>query len=404
MTANSAPQSDETVVVRLAARGDGVTADGRYLPGAVPGDRVVGGDIRPGPHRAAAICKHFGRCGGCQLQHVDEEVLANFVQGRVVGALQSAGVQAEMIAAAHLSPPRSRRRAAMRAETRDGILALGFNEESSRAVVDLQECHVLTPGLFTLAQALRPILSALMPKRWICGVTLTEAAGGADILISNLSPSPEVVRAFSGWKPTIPVARVSVEDGGRTDIVLQRGKPVQTFGGVDVQMPPATFLQATADGEAALVTAALDFTRGAGRVADLFCGLGTFALPLSADAEVVAADAAGPAVKALEAAARGEKRRVRTLHRDLFRRPMTVKELAGYGAVVLDPPRAGAKAQVEGLAASKVPVVAYVSCNPSTFARDASTLVRGGYALTEVRPIGQFRWSTHVELAARFVR
>lgn len=391
-------------IVRLAARGDGVSANGDYVPGAVPGDTLVGGDIEPGPHRAAPPCRHFRTCGGCQLQHVDDEVLADFAQGRIEAALRSAGVKAKRFAPTHLSPPAARRRASLRAQTHRGKLSLGFNEESSRTVVDIAECPVLTATLFALAQALREPLGAAMPSDWICGLTLTQTGAGADVLISNLTRDGALPAFSEEWMADNGVARISVEGGGRAEPLLQRAVPQVSFGGVPVELPPGAFLQATEDGETALVRAVMDYTQGSRRVADLFCGLGTFALPLAERSNVFAADAAHAPVLALKAAAGRSGRSLETAHRDLFRRPLSVKELAAFDAVVLDPPRAGAKAQCELLTRAKIPRIAYVSCNPSTFARDAATLHEGGFRLVEVRPVGQFRWSTHVELAASFER
>lgn len=180
--------------------------------------------------------------------------------------------------------------------------------------------------------------------------------------------------------------------------------PTVTFDGVAVALPPAAFLQATPDGEQALVSAVSMITAGAGRIADLFAGLGTFSLPLSARAQVMAIDAAGSAIEALGQAARRHQRPLLAQHRDLFRAPLDPKELSKFDAVVLDPPRASARAQAEALAQSTVPRIAMVSCNPNSFARDARILVDGGYRLTGLWPVGQFRWSIHVELAARFER
>ncbi len=187
-------------------------------------------------------------------------------------------------------------------------------------------------------------------------------------------------------------------------MIAQRGSPRMTFGGVDVDFTPAAFLQATADGEAVLLAAVQASLSGARKAADLFCGLGTFALPMSADMAVTAIDAAGPAVKSLERAARGAGRNLTVQHRDLFRRPLSEKELEKFDAVVLDPPRAGAKAQIEMIAASALDRVCYVSCNPNTFARDARILCSAGFQLRDLWPVGQFRWSLHVELAACFTR
>jgi 23S rRNA (uracil1939-C5)-methyltransferase len=304
-----------------------------------------------------------------------------------------------------LSPPKSRRRASLRAVRRGGALALGFNAEGSHRIVDIVQCEVLAPALFDLIAPLRRLLEASVREGQGAGVTLTMTDSGVDLLLANVAAdSLKSIERLTGFAAQHDLARLSVEGPGGVETVALARMPMLALGGVPVALPPAPFLQATREGEAALVAAVTTAVGGAKRIADLFCGLGTFALPLSARARLVAVDAAGPAVLALEAAARQVRRPIEAVHRDLFRRPLTAAELAGFDAVVFDPPRAGAEAQSVMLAASKVPVVVAVSCNPSTFARDAALLIAGGYRLERLWPVAQFRWSTHVELVARFVR
>ena len=396
-------------IVRLAARGDGATADGRFVVGAAVGDHVrFDGDrvtILPGPDHVTPVCRHFPDCGGCQLQHVSDAAYGDFVVDRIVRALGHAGVAIGQVMPLALSPPRSRRRASLRAVRRAGVLALGFNAEGSHRIVDITQCEVLTPALFTLIAPLRRLLNALVREGQGAGVTLTETDAGVDVLLANVvADGLDAIQRLTGFAAAQDLARLSVEGAQGVETVALARQPLLTFGGVVVAPPPAPFLQATREGEAALVAAVGDAVGDARRVADLFCGLGTFALPISKTARVVAADAAGPAVAALEAAVRQSGQHVATSHRDLFRRPLTAVELAVFDAVVFDPPRAGAQAQTAQIAASKVPVVVAVSCNPSTFARDAAILVEGGYRLDRLWPVAQFRWSTHVELVARFVR
>ena len=396
-------------IVRLAARGDGATADGRFVPGAAVGDRIDFGvdppRIIPGPNHVPPPCRHFPDCGGCQLQHVGDAAYADFVVDRIVRALAHCGVAAPPIGPVALSPPKSRRRASLRAVRRGGVLALGFNAEGSHRIIDIVQCEVLTPELFALVAPLRRLLGASVREGQGAGVTLTMSDTGIDMLIANVAADKlDAIERLTGFAAVHDLARLSVEGTQGVETVALARMPMLALGGVPVALPPAPFLQATREGEAALVAAVLEAVGGAKRVADLFCGLGTFALPLSAQARVVAADAAGPAVAALEAAARQYRRPVTTAHRDLFRRPLAPAELADFDAVVFDPPRAGAEAQSRQLATSKVPVVVAVSCNPSTFARDAALLIAGGYALEKLWPIAQFRWSTHVELIARFIR
>ncbi len=393
-------------VVRLAARGDGVTADKRFIAGAVPGDRVgPDGDIVPGPNHVAPACRHYGTCGGCQMQHVADAMLTQFASERVLEPLVRLGIVPQAVMPVHLSPPGARRRVAMRATRTNGDVRLGFNAQGAHSLVDMAECPVMHPLLFALVEPLRTLLGPHLAERSAIGITMTLTDSGVDLLLANLQAnSLPVIEGLSRFAEDHRLARLSLEGPMGVETLIARADPVVMMGGVSVTLPPAAFLQATADGEAALVAAVSGIVGQARTVADLFAGSGTFALPLSRSASVVAADAAGPAIRALEQAAKRAGRRVVAEHRDLFRKPFSEAELAGFDAVVIDPPRAGAIAQTEQIAMSKVPVVAAVSCNPSTFARDAERLVAGGYVLHRIWPIAQFRWSTHVELVAEFRR
>ena len=395
-------------IVRLAARGDGVTADGRFVPATVPGDRVRFDPFKvaPGPDHATAPCRHFPECGGCQLQHVGDAAYERWVADRIIAALAAARVPVGSIEPVALSPPRSRRRASLRAVRRGATLKLGFNADASHRIVDLIECHVVAPQLFALVAPLRTLLAAALHDGMGAGVTLTDSDTGVDLLLANVAARRlgEIER-LNDFAALYDIARLSVEGPQGVETVVEARAPTLRFGGVPVILPPAPFLQATREGEAALVAAVLAATARAGTIADLFSGLGTFALPLAATgAQVLAVDGAKAATDALAAAVRASVSRILVDHRDLFRRPLTVGELARFDAIVFDPPRAGAIAQVAELAASKVATIVAVSCNPNTFARDAARLVDGGYRLDRLWPVAQFRWSTHVELVARFCR
>ena len=393
-------------IVRLAARGDGITADGRYVSGATIDDEVIfEGDvprILPGPRHVMPVCRHVPDCGGCQMQHVADADYMAFVIDRlahVLGPLMPADV-----APVALSPPRSRRRASLRAVRRGGKLRLGFNTESSHQIIDIQQCEVLRPELFALVAPLRQLLKAALAEGQGAGITLTLSETGVDVLLANVPAERlDEIERLTDFARAHDLARLSVEGADGVQTIMEARTPALTMGGVRVTLPPAPFLQPTEDGEAALVAAVLEAVGPAAHVADLFCGLGTFALPLSRQARVLAADAAGPAVAAMAMAARAAGRQLAPLHRDLFRRPLTPAELAPLDALVFDPPRAGAEAQCRQLAAARVPVVVAVSCNPSTFGRDARLLADGGYVIEKLWPVAQFRWSSHVELVARFV-
>lgn len=386
--------SDAATIVRLAARGDGVTADGRHAPMSAPGDVLApDGAVIPGPHHATPPCRHFPDCGGCQLQHVDDAAYRDFLKDRIAAALAAQGVVVPDILEPHLSPPLSRRRASLKAAGG----TIGFNAEKSHRIVDMRECHILRPELFALVAPLRRLLKGR------ASVTLTLADQGVDMLIEGVTVEGLAdAEAFGAFAAEHGLARLGVDDGYGAQTLWEPEPVTVTLGGVPVPLPAGAFLQATAEGEAALVAAVRAAVGEARTVADLFAGLGTFALAF--DARVYAAEGARDAALALKAAAGQAQRQVFVDHRDLFRRPLDAAELNRFEAIVIDPPRAGAKEQAAELRASTAPRLAYVSCNPNTFARDAKTLIDGGWRLAWVKPVGQFRWTTHVELAASFVR
>ncbi len=390
-------------IVRIAARGDGVTDDGRHLPFTVPGDLVLDdGTIRKGPGHQSPPCRHFPECGGCQLQHLTDAAYADYCMSRVAGALAQHGLETQILPP-HLSPPRSRRRATLRALKAGGRVLIGFNAAGSNRIVDMQECHILHPRLFALVAPLRALLGTILAPKRTAEVHLTLADQGPDVMLKGVVvDSLEAVEALTAFCDTHRLARLSIDEGLGAEARYEPQPVTTTLGGLPVALPIGSFLQATSDGEAALVSAVRQAISGAPRVADLFAGLGTFAL--SIDGQVTAAEASREAILSLKLAAARSGKTLDAQHRDLYRRPLDVAELAGFDAVILDPPRAGAQDQVEQLAQSAVPRIAYVSCNPATFARDAEILAGGGYGLEWVHPVGQFRWSTHVELAASFSR
>jgi 23S rRNA (uracil1939-C5)-methyltransferase len=398
------PVSGREEVLRLAARGDGVTASGRFLAGAAPGD-LYEGDVlvAAGPHRQTPPCRHFPECGGCQLQHVDDAAFAAFLHDRIAAALAAQKVAVGEIRPAHLSPPASRRRAALRVQRRGGQTLIGFSSEGSHRIIDMRECHILRPELFALVAPLRALMGRLLGPRDAGGVRLTLADQGADLLLEQVAPEGlEAAESLSAFAAEQGLARLAIDDGYGAQTVWEPEPVTVRLGGVAVPLPHGAFLQATADGEAALVDAVREAVGEARILADLFAGLGTFALAL--EGRVLAAEGARDAALALKGAAARAQRPLLVEHRDLFRRPYTAAELSRFDAVVLDPPRAGAREQVAELARAELAAIAYVSCNPATFARDARILADGGWALEWVRPVGQFRWSVHAELAGCFRR
>jgi len=397
--------TDQDLIVRVASRGEGVTADGIYVPFAAPGDYLLGdGSIAPGPHHQTPPCRHFPTCGGCQLQHLDDESYARFIIDRIAGALGATGLSTEIRPPA-LSPPHSRRRASFHADRIGRQVVLGFSEAGSHTLIDLADCTILQPALFALLQPLRRLLAGMMPPKRRVEIQLSLIDQGIDLLITGIAAEGlEAAEALSGFARTHAIARISIDNGLGPETRWEPEGATVTLGGVPVGFPPASFLQATQQGEAALVAAVREAVGAPATVADLFTGLGTFALAMPATTKVYAAEASRDQHFALKAGAALAQRPVFAEHRDLYRRPLATAECDRFGAIILDPPRAGAREQATELAASRVPVIAYVSCNPSSFARDAKVICDGGYRLDWVQPVGQFRWSTHIELTARFSR
>lgn len=400
--------SESAIIERIAARGDGVTADGRHVAGAVPGDILAAdGTLTAGPNRAEPPCRHFGKCGGCQLQHVAEPALQAFVRDRVVGALAAQQVEFDpaIVRPALLSPPSSRRRATLTALKSGKQIAIGFNAEKSNQIVDMKMCPLLLPELFALVAPIRKLLELIAPQRRPVKIKMQMLDQGVELILEGVKAEGlDTAFAIQDFAAEHKLARLCLGQDDGLETVWQPEPPTVAFGRIAVEVPIFSFLQATTAGEKALVDAVAEAVGDAPAIADLFAGVGTFALSLQEGRKVYAAEGARDAIGALTSAANRARALVATEHRDLFRRPLVPKELNKFGAVIIDPPRAGAEEQVKELAASEAPVIAYVSCNPASFARDAKVLIDAGYQLDWVQPVGQFRWSTHVELAARFSR
>jgi 23S rRNA (uracil1939-C5)-methyltransferase len=397
--------SEAEVIIRLAAKGDGVTASGRHVGGAVPGDSIgLDEEIIKGGHHAEPACRHFGICGGCQLQHADEEVLAEFVRSRVMNAASGQGLEPIELLPEHLSPAHTRRRAGLHALRTHKGAVLGFRQAGSHQIVNLAECPVLEPVLAALIDPLRRFVSAYGPKG-VVGLDLILADQGVDVALSHFPlEGLAATEAALDFARVNKLARLTLDQGYGPETVWEPEPATITLSGVQVALPPGAFLQATRDAEHRMVADAADWLADARLVADLFAGLGTFAFGLRQGRRVLAVEADQAAHLACKSAGAAGGGSVLALHRDLFRNPLQPAELNRFDGVLLDPPRAGAKAQVAELAASTVPRIVYVSCNPSSWARDAAGLVAAGYHLSKLRPVGQFRWSTHVELISLFER
>ena len=392
-------------ITRIAAKGDGVTASGRHVTGGVPGDVVDDdGVIARGPHHVEPPCRHFGTCGGCQLQHADEMALRDFVTGRVAFAAEGQGIEVGELLPTHLSPPRTRRRATLHSLRTARGAVIGFREKGSHRIVDMHECHIVLPEIFALVEPLRHLVAAHAGRQPV-DVELTVIDQGVDCTIKGIEAEGlAATEAMLDFARDSGLARLSLDRGFGAETVWEPEPVTVSLGKVAVPFPHGSFLQPTADGEAALIEDVRAYIGDASTVADLFSGLGTFAFALVGAPKVLAVEAARDAHFACKAAANARGLQVHSLHRDLFRNPLQPEEASRFGAILLDPPRAGAREQIAQIAASSATRVAYVSCNPASWAKDAKALVDAGFRLEKLRPVGQFRWSTHVELTSYFSR
>ncbi len=418
-----------TTVTALGSRGEGIVegpADRPfYLPFAAPGDEVEiawRADrkgrltvrswrlIRPSARRQQPICRHFGHCGGCMLQHVNPETYADWLDARIRRALNTQGLAhfADRIAAPTVSPPGSRRRLVLHAAAERGRPVLGLHARRSHTIVDLTECPVARPRLWATLQTLRPHLARLTQGGPIT-ITGTETAAGIDILLSGRAEpnDPDLLADLAAWCAEADVAALSWSDGGRPQRLVERREPVVSFAGIPVPFPSGAFLQATEEGQAALQRAVRDWTPAGSRLLDLFAGLGALSLPMVQHSRrIMAVEGDSLAVTALRqaATAAGITERYATSHRDLFRSPLGVRALSACDVAVIDPPRAGAKDQMRAIAASPLSRVILISCNPNTWARDVRILADAGFRLCEIRPVAQFLWSDAVEIASLLTR
>lgn len=411
--------TEQLTIVRLGHRGDGVADTGAgpvYVPYALPGETVTVERMpghpdrrrllhvdKPSHERAQPICKHFGVCGGCAMQHWSHAEYLIWKRDLVVEALALHDIVAPVdpIVDAHGN---GRRRAVLHARRGNGdLLEVGFAAPRAHHIVAIDECPILAPGLAGTIPLSWAIADVLKPTNKPLDIHVTASDRGLDVDVRGSGPlSTGRLTELAKLADKYGLARITRHG----ELVLQRIEPTLKIGRATVPLPPGAFLQATAEGEAALAALVIKHVGKAKRVADLFSGIGTFALRLGETARVLAVDSEASAIKALE---RGIKsapglKPVEARARDLFRNPMVAMEFKGFDAVVFDPPRQGAERQAHEIASSKVPLVIAVSCEATTFARDARILMAGGYKLAGVTPVDQFRYSHHVELVGRFER
>jgi 23S rRNA (uracil1939-C5)-methyltransferase len=345
---------------------------------------------------------HFGRCGGCVHQNLEDGPYRALKREIVQSALVRHGVETTIADIIEV-PSATRRRATMKAKLDGGDVHLGFHAAKTHDIIDLEECLVLTPSLMELLPGLRAMLAELLAPAGDAELRLTATAMGPDLGLRWRRPNDsETLAALARWASKLKIARISAH--GET--VVSLAVPTVQLGKAKVKLPPETFLQSTMEGEAALQRFACTTLAKSKKVVDLFCGCGTLTFPLAEKAQVHAVELEAVMLETLAAAAKATAglKPISTEKRNLFKRPLTEFELNVYDGVCLDPPRAGALEQVKRLAKTKIKRIAYISCDADSFARDARVLIDGGYMLTQVVPVDQFLWSSHIELAGEFVR
>lgn len=408
--------AERVLIDRLGGRGDGIAeakGDALFVPYALPGEtalveregrraKLIGLEAAS-PERAEPFCPYFGTCGGCIAQHMAPSVYAPWKRGLLVTALEQSGIgtAVEPLLDAH---GEGRRRVTLHARHRDGRVLVGYMAARSHDLVDIESCPIAEPALSRDApRVARDLARTLGRARKPLDIQVTATEAGLDVDLRGHGPASAAERlALTEAAAQLDLARLSLHG----DVVVERRSPSMAVGRARVTGPPGAFLQATRLGEKVLAGLVAEACVDARRVADLFAGCGPFALRLAETREVHAVETDTASVSALDRAARAAPalRRVTTEARDLFRRPLLPPELDRYDAVVVDPPRAGMEAQARQLASAGVPTVASVSCDPGTFARDASILIGGGYRLERVQPVDQFKYGAHVEIVGVFHR
>jgi len=399
-------------IERLGHLGDGIAPGPVFVPLTLPGE-VIEGDVvqgrmvapkimTPSSDRVGPICRHFKTCGGCSLQHVSDEFVEAWKSDVVRTALSAHGLDAP-IDKLFTSPIQSRRRASLSARRTKKGATVGFHARASDTIVEIPDCQLLHPDLLAAIPLLSDITMLAASRKGEIRFAVARSLHGIDLEVTGGKPLDERLRmALPALGEKHNTARITW-DG---ELVVQREPPMQQFGEVQMLPPPGAFLQATDAGQASLLGAVTRVVSGSDQIVDLFAGCGTFALPLATGVEIHAVEESADMLAALDAGWRRATglKKVTTETRDLFRRPLMPDELKKFDAVIIDPPRAGAEAQISEIAGSGVSLVAAVSCNPVTFARDAKILCDAGFHLDRIDMVDQFRWSPHIELVAAFTR
>lgn len=395
-------------ITAMGHRGEGVAEGPVYVPFTLPGESVrvaIEGKrgrllevLEPSADRVEPPCPHFGRCGGCAVQHWRHGAYRDWKRGLVETALRHRHIEAPLGALID-SHGAGRRRVTLHVLFAGSRVLAGFMEGRSHRLLDLDACPILCPELAAAPTVARELGAAVRGHAKSFNILITASETGLDCDLRGRIPDhPDIQMDLTDIAARLDLARVTVNG----DLGLERRAPMLSAGKARIPLPPAAFLQATALGEETLARLVSEGIGEASRIADLFCGIGPFALRLAEHASVLAADSDEPALKALDRAARAAPglKPVTMELRDLFRHPLTARELDRYDAVVFDPPRAGAEAQARELAQSKVPTVVAVSCDPASLARDLAILAESGYRIERVTPVDQFKYAAHVETVA----
>lgn len=428
MNANTLHIGDrlELRITHLASLGDGVAIHEGipiFVPYSCAGDVIVAQIerinkdsahaqlleiIRPSPDRQPAPCPHFMQCGGCELQHLAPHAYAEFKRSIALRVAEQLGFSEKVVAPLFLAGAGSRRRVELKVAVNKGEVILGFSASRSHTVINTPHCLIADPAIVAAMAEWKTVLQNLKKPSLVKSIHLTVADNGLDVLLQVSGKlKPNDMEALRGFAPTQPIARLVMACENEPPHTLKAGEAVISMGGAEVALPSGSFLQATQASQQALVECVLQHCAGRKAVADIYCGSGTFSLPLAAAGHVVQAyEGSAEAVTALYNATRrrGWENSLGSEVRDLYTNPLTAAELGGFDAVVINPPRNGALPQCRELAKSNVQKVIMVSCNPATFLRDAQALAEGGFSLASLLPVDQFTWSHHLELVGIFER
>lgn len=416
----------ELIIDEIGSAGDGIARkDGTtyYVPFALPGEKVAVSEkqkrgqgvetellevLETSPSRKKPVCRHFGTCGGCRLQHLDDDSIADWKAEQIRRLMERSGFPSLQFNPTLSSPKNSRRRVEFSAQKRKKGAMIGYQARRTNQIFDVGECPLLVPALADLVKPLRALLSELLPRNTKARLTLTDTVNGIDLLItSNFELELEQRELLSAFAMKENLCRVHWYDdkSDYLEQVLEARPTVIDVHNYTIPFPPFGFLQATDHGQQTLVKLACEEIEKGQRIIDLFSGFGTFSLPASTIAnEIHAFDSDERMIDALQRGANKAMLNVKAKRQDLFRQPITTEELAKFDTIIIDPPRAGAKAQVEEISYSNVKKVVFISCNPTSFARDAEILADGGYQIGPITPVDQFNWSPHVELFTTFTK